>query len=91
MNLENASEWIEDDRSSSSSVVHKSIPQRSKDGAGVTFSEAVSHLEFPLNSSAQLFLGHSSTGKGKQEHQSDFRGRVLSPEHRHIPAHAPSR
>ncbi|CAO1599106.1 hypothetical protein XANCAGTX0491_002850 [Xanthoria calcicola] len=40
MNLENESAVIEDDRSSSSSVVHKSIPQRSKDGVGVTFSEA---------------------------------------------------
>ncbi|KAI4261984.1 MAG: hypothetical protein L6R42_002832 [Xanthoria sp. 1 TBL-2021] len=40
MNLDNASEWIEDDRSSSSSVVRKSDPQRSRDGAGITFSEA---------------------------------------------------
>ncbi|KAL8860019.1 MAG: hypothetical protein Q9178_003568 [Gyalolechia marmorata] len=39
-NLENASEWIEDDRSSSSSVVRKSVLQRPKDGPGVTFSEA---------------------------------------------------
>ncbi|KAL8929101.1 MAG: hypothetical protein Q9172_000644 [Xanthocarpia lactea] len=39
-NLENAFEWIEDDRSSSSSVVRKSVLQRPKDGPGVTFSEA---------------------------------------------------
>ncbi|KAL8889052.1 MAG: hypothetical protein Q9192_006085 [Flavoplaca navasiana] len=39
-NLENSSEWIEDDRSSSSSVVRKSDPRGSKDGAGVIFSEA---------------------------------------------------
>ena len=42
-NLENSSEWIEDDRSSSSSVVRKSDPRGSKDGAGVNFSEAVIH------------------------------------------------
>lgn len=74
INLENASEVIEDDRSSSSSVVHKSIPQRSKDGVGVTFSEAVRPLQPRRKSSAHLTLGHSSTGEGKQEHQGNFRG-----------------
>ena len=72
MNLENESAVIEDDRSSSSSVVHKSIPQRSKDGVGVTFSEAVRPFQSRLKNSAHLTLGHPSTGEGKQEHQSDF-------------------
>ncbi|KAL8998285.1 MAG: hypothetical protein Q9169_002599 [Polycauliona sp. 2 TL-2023] len=38
-NLEKGSEWFDDDRSSSSSVVRKSVPQKSQDGPGVTFSE----------------------------------------------------
>ncbi|KAL8768886.1 MAG: hypothetical protein Q9209_004940 [Squamulea sp. 1 TL-2023] len=39
-NLENASEWIEDDRSSSSSVVRKPVLQNPYIGLSVTFSEA---------------------------------------------------
>ncbi|KAL8674989.1 MAG: hypothetical protein Q9168_000583 [Polycauliona sp. 1 TL-2023] len=38
-NLERASEWIEDDRSSLSSVVRKSVTQRPQDESGVSFSD----------------------------------------------------
>ncbi|KAI4173956.1 MAG: hypothetical protein LQ343_002724 [Gyalolechia ehrenbergii] len=39
-NLEAASEWIEDDRSSSLSVVRKSVVQKPKESIERTFSEA---------------------------------------------------
>lgn len=44
-NLEAASEWIEDDRSSSSSVVRKSVVQKPKRSMERTFSEAVSQSQ----------------------------------------------
>ncbi|KAL8683880.1 MAG: hypothetical protein Q9186_000223 [Xanthomendoza sp. 1 TL-2023] len=44
-NLETASDWIEDDRSSSSSVIRKSATPRPMEGLGITFSEAdIQHL-----------------------------------------------
>ncbi|KAI4243600.1 MAG: hypothetical protein L6R40_003424 [Gallowayella cf. fulva] len=44
-NLENASDWIEDDRSSTSSIVRKSALSKPKQGPGITLSELdIQHL-----------------------------------------------
>lgn len=57
-NLEAASEWIEDDRSSSLSVVRKSVVQKPKESIERTFSEAVSYILLQVTVNAYVHSGH---------------------------------
>ena len=94
-NLEEGSEWVEDDRASLSSVVHRSVAQNatmSPEGATILTQEVKPSAHTPLHSHNLLFqLGDPNPKNPKPKRYSQHRSKNLPPQHRRLPPHAPRR